>query len=188
MIIRFGYTNVPRKRVNAAARSIHKLRFEGLMQKLQTEVDILADMIRSLDAFTRSQTRLVVVVDGLDNCEQERMVQTLDALELLFSARQHPINHNMHSALTGTELTGHDYLKNIVNMPLYLHNSALHQLQNKLKAKHESLAVWRERNRRQDTFHGSHLSLADGRPSRKATLVVGTRSIGESLLNDDYFF
>lgn len=27
-------------------------------------------MIRSLDYFTNSQTRLVVVVDGLDNCEQ----------------------------------------------------------------------------------------------------------------------
>ncbi|CAJ0603372.1 unnamed protein product [Cylicocyclus nassatus] len=37
-------------------------------------VDILADMIGSLDAFSRSQTRLVVVVDGLDNCGQERMV------------------------------------------------------------------------------------------------------------------
>ncbi|RCN45219.1 hypothetical protein ANCCAN_08792 [Ancylostoma caninum] len=87
----------------------------------------------------------------------------------------------------GTELTGHDYLKNIVNMPLYLHNSALRQLQNKLKDKRESLADWKERYRRQDTFHGSHLSLADGRQSRKATIVVGTRSIGESLLNDDYF-
>ncbi|PIO69569.1 P-loop domain protein, KAP family [Teladorsagia circumcincta] len=120
MIVRYGYTNVPRRRVNAAARAVHKLRFEGLMQKLQTE---------------------------------ERMVQTLDALELLFSARKHrpfitiiavdphiivsAINHNMHSALTGTELTGHDYLKNIVNMPLYLHNSALRQLQNKLKVYHQ---------------------------------------------------
>ncbi|KAK6061362.1 hypothetical protein COOONC_00972 [Cooperia oncophora] len=203
IMMRYGYTNVPRRRVNAAARMVHKLRFEGLMQKLQSEVDILADMIRSLDAFTRSQTRLVVVVDGLDNCEQERMVQTLDALELLFSARKHrpfitiiavdphiivsAINHNMHSALTGTELTGHDYLKNIVNMPLYLHNSALRQLQNKLKEKRESFADWKERYRRQDTFHGSHLSLSDGRQSRKATIVVGTRSIGESLLNDDYF-
>lgn len=34
------------------------------------QVDLLAVMIRSLDAFTSSQTRLVVVVDGLDNCEQ----------------------------------------------------------------------------------------------------------------------
>lgn len=55
------------------------------------------------------------------------MVQTLDALELLFCARQNrpfialiavdphiiitAINHNMHSALSGTELSGHHYLK-----------------------------------------------------------------------------
>lgn len=52
------------------------------------------------------------MVDGLDNCEQERMVATLDALELLFSARKNrpfiviiavdphiiisAINHNIH--------------------------------------------------------------------------------------------
>lgn len=38
LIIMYSWTNVPRRRVNAAARNAHKLRFEGLMQKLQTEV------------------------------------------------------------------------------------------------------------------------------------------------------
>lgn len=58
---------------------------------------------------------------------QERMVQTLDALELLFCTHADrpfvvtiavdphiiisAVNHSMHSALTGTGLTGHDYLK-----------------------------------------------------------------------------
>lgn len=212
VFIKFTWANVPRRRVNEAARNAHKLRFEGLMQKLQTEVDLLADMIRSLDAFTRSHTRLVVVVDGLDNCEQERMVQTLDALELLFSARKHrpfitiiavdphvivsAINHNMHSALSGTELTGHDYLKNIISMPFYLHNSALRQLQSKLREKRESMAEWKERFKRQDTFYGSHLSLrdADGRTSRKkstvpnmnSTSVVG-RNLNDGILGEDYF-
>ncbi|CAJ0956645.1 unnamed protein product, partial [Mesorhabditis belari] len=210
LTIRYGTHNVPKARINSAARAVHKLRFEGLMQKLQTEVDLLADMIRSLDAFTNSQTRLVVVVDGLDNCEQERMVSTLDALELLFSARKtrpfvviiavdphiiiSAINHNIHSALSGTELTGADYLKNIVNMPFFLHNSALRQLQNKLKEKRETYLDWKERFRRQDTFHGSHLSLRDadvrGAGSRKVTqsaIAVGTRSVGEALMADDYF-
>uniref|UniRef100_A0A1I7XDJ4 ANK_REP_REGION domain-containing protein n=1 Tax=Heterorhabditis bacteriophora TaxID=37862 RepID=A0A1I7XDJ4_HETBA len=84
LLIRFGYINVPRQRVNAAARSVHKLRFEGLMQKLQSEVDLLADMIRSLDAFTRSQTRLVVVVDGLDNCEQVNYLRSTSLRLVLF--------------------------------------------------------------------------------------------------------
>ncbi|CAJ0590317.1 unnamed protein product [Cylicocyclus nassatus] len=74
ILLRYGCTNVSRKRVSEAAQAVLQLRFEELMQKLQSEVDILADMIGSLDAFSRSQTRLVVVVDGLDNCGQERMV------------------------------------------------------------------------------------------------------------------
>lgn len=222
IVLAFKYTwsNIPRRRVNAAARNTHKLRFEGLMQKLQVEVDLLAELIRSLDTFTRSHTRLVIVADGLDNCEQEKMVQTLDALELLFSAkRDQPfiviiavdphvivsaINHSMHSALSGTELTGHDYLRNIISMPFYMHNSALRQLQTKLKEKRESLADWRERFKRQDTFHGSHLSLRDidSRQSRKKSSAVqmngmvraggggggtGGRSLTEGMLGDDYF-
>uniref|UniRef100_A0A1I8A8N2 ANK_REP_REGION domain-containing protein n=1 Tax=Steinernema glaseri TaxID=37863 RepID=A0A1I8A8N2_9BILA len=202
-------TNVPKKRINAAALNVDKLRFEGFMQKLQQEVDLLTDTIHSLDAFTRSQTRLLVVVDGLDNCEQQKMVQALDALDLLFSSRPNrpfivtlaidphiiisAINHNMKSALSGTELTGYDYLQNIVNMPFYLHNSALRQLQNNLREKRESLAEWKERFRRQDTFHGSHLSLRDHNAGdaryRKSTGigVLGTRNLGYTLLNDDYF-
>ncbi|VDM39612.1 unnamed protein product [Toxocara canis] len=207
ILLAYGFVNAPKKRINFAAQRIHKLRFEGFMQKLQHEVDLLAIMIRSLDAFTSSQTRLVVVVDGLDNCEQERMVQTLDSLELLFSARANrpfivtiavdphiiisAVNHSMHSALMGTELTGHDYLKNIVNMPFYLHNSAIRQLQTNLRDKRESLAEWKERFKRQDTFHGSYLSLregAEGRSNaRKATLILGTRGLSHSLMTDDYF-
>lgn len=59
------------------------------------------------------------------------MVQTLDALELLFTTRANrpfivtiavdphiiisAITNNLHTALAGTELTGHDYLKVIEN-------------------------------------------------------------------------
>uniref|UniRef100_A0A158Q798 ANK_REP_REGION domain-containing protein n=1 Tax=Elaeophora elaphi TaxID=1147741 RepID=A0A158Q798_9BILA len=201
----YGFVNMPKKRINIAAQKITKLHFEGFMQKLQHEVNLLANMIRSLDFFTNSQTRLIVVVDGLDNCEQERMVQTLDALELLFCTHADrpfvvtiavdphiiisAVNHSMHSALAGTELTGHDYLKNIINMPFYLHNSAIRQLQTNLRIKRESLAEWKERFKRQDTFHGSYISLREGiegKLSRKMT-VVGTRGLSHSLIADDYF-
>ncbi|KAM3718098.1 Kinase D-interacting substrate of [Dirofilaria immitis] len=201
----YGFINMPKKRINNAAQRISKLRFEGFMQKLQHEVDLLANMIRSLDFFTNSQTRLIVVVDGLDNCEQERMVQTLDALELLFCTHADrpfvvtiavdphiiisAVNHSMHSALAGTELTGHDYLKNIINMPFYLHNSAIRQLQTNLRNKRESLAEWKERFKRQDTFHGSYISLREGfeGKSTKKMTVVGTRGLSHSLIADDYF-
>lgn len=79
-------------------------------------------------------------------------------------------------------------------MPFYLHNSAIKQLQTKLKEKRESMAEWKERFKRQDTFHGSHLSLreADGRQSRKksavpvASNVVG-RGVNDGILGEDYF-
>lgn len=39
-------------------------------------------------------------------------------------------------------------------MPFYLHNSAIRQLQTNLHNRRESLADWKERFKRQDTFHG----------------------------------
>ncbi|CAG9537947.1 unnamed protein product [Cercopithifilaria johnstoni] len=205
LVLVYGFVNMPKKRINMVAQKINKLRFEGFMQKLQHQVNLLANMIRSFDFFTNSQTRLIVVVDGLDNCEQERMVQTLDALELLFCIHADrpfvvtiavdphiiisAVNHSMHSSLVGTGLTGHDYLKNIINMPFYLHNSAIRQLQINLRNKRESLADWKERFKRQDTFHGSYISLRDGfegKLSRKVT-VIGARGLSHSLIADDYF-
>lgn len=113
--------------INSEWKCAVRLYFAGFMQRIQQEVDLLADLVHCLDSFTQSQTRLVVVVDGLDNCERDKMVQTLDALELLFCSRQNrpfvvtiavdphiiisAVTNNMHTAITGTELTGYDYLK-----------------------------------------------------------------------------
>uniref|UniRef100_A0A0N5AP23 ANK_REP_REGION domain-containing protein n=1 Tax=Syphacia muris TaxID=451379 RepID=A0A0N5AP23_9BILA len=206
LFLYYGFINTPKRRIEFTVHKLNTLRFEGFMQKLQHEVNLITALINFLDAFTSSQTRLVILVDGLDNCEQERMIQTLDALELLFTARQNrpfivtiavdphiiisAINNSLHSALAGTELTGHDYLKanNIVNMPFYLHNSALRQLQTNLREKRESLAAWKARFQRQDTFHGSYMSLKEEiKPVRKGTQLVGTKGISQSLMTDDYF-
>lgn len=47
-------------------------------------------MVRCLDAFTGQQTRLVIVVDGLDSCEQDQVLYVLDAIQLLFSEQATP--------------------------------------------------------------------------------------------------
>ncbi|CAJ0590321.1 unnamed protein product [Cylicocyclus nassatus] len=73
----------------------------------------------------------------------------------------------MHSALTGTELNRTHGTSSRTKAKLWLTG------RNAIVAKTLS--------------RGLHLSLTDGRQSRKATIVVGTRDIGESLLNDDYF-
>lgn len=37
-------------------------------------------MAKTIDSFTQHQTRLVVVIDGLDSCEQDKVLQMLDTV------------------------------------------------------------------------------------------------------------
>lgn len=46
--------------------------------------------VRCLDAFTAQQTRLVVILDGLDTCEQEKVLSILDAVHTLFTDSNGP--------------------------------------------------------------------------------------------------
>lgn len=43
-----------------------------------------------MDAFTQQQTRLVIIVDGLDSCEQDKVLIVLDAVHVLFSDANRP--------------------------------------------------------------------------------------------------
>lgn len=49
------------------------LKMDGFMQQLKLEVELMSRMVTSMDAFTADQTRLVVIVDGLDSCEQDKV-------------------------------------------------------------------------------------------------------------------
>uniref|UniRef100_A0A915EF87 KAP NTPase domain-containing protein n=1 Tax=Ditylenchus dipsaci TaxID=166011 RepID=A0A915EF87_9BILA len=86
------------------------------------------------------------MVDGLDSCEQSKMLQILDALTLFFCSRQNApfivvlavdphiitsgIQHSLRAGGGGAnEITGQEYLKNIVTMPFFLDHAALKQLQ-----------------------------------------------------------
>jgi ankyrin repeat-rich membrane spanning protein len=44
----------------------------------------MLDMVRCLDAFTGQQSRLVVVVDGLDSCEQPKVNSQFDINVVLY--------------------------------------------------------------------------------------------------------
>lgn len=43
-----------------------------------------------MDAFTQQQTRLVIIIDGLDSCEQDKILLLLDAVRMLFSEQNTP--------------------------------------------------------------------------------------------------
>lgn len=51
---------------------------------------VISSQVSCLDAFTGQQTRLVVVVDALDSCEQEKVLVLLNAVHALCSDPKSP--------------------------------------------------------------------------------------------------
>ncbi|XP_077367164.1 kinase D-interacting substrate of 220 kDa B isoform X4 [Festucalex cinctus] len=129
--------NSQRKRLHGAANKMHKLKSEGFMKVLKSEVELMAKMAKTIDGFTRHQTRLAVVIDSLDSCEQDKVLQMLDTVRVLFSkgpfisifaSDPHiiikAINQNLNSVLRDF-VNGHDYMRNIVHLPVFLNSRGL---------------------------------------------------------------
>ncbi|KAM7079296.1 kinase D-interacting substrate of 220 kDa isoform 3-T4 [Molossus nigricans] len=127
-----------RKRLHSAANKLHKLKGEGFMKVLKCEVELMARMAKTIDSFTQNQTRLVVIIDGLDACEQDKVLQMLDTVRVLFSkgpfiaifaSDPHiiikAINQNLNSVLRDSNINGHDYMRNIVHLPVFLNSRGL---------------------------------------------------------------
>ncbi|XP_061667440.1 kinase D-interacting substrate of 220 kDa B [Syngnathoides biaculeatus] len=129
--------NSQRKRLHGAANKMHKLKSEGFMKVLKTEVELMAKLAKTIDGFTQHQTRLVVVIDSLDSCEQDKVLQMLDTVRVLFSkgpfisifaSDPHiiikAINQNLNTVLRDF-VNGHDYMRNIVHLPVFLNSRGL---------------------------------------------------------------
>uniref|UniRef100_A0A8C5CYG3 KAP NTPase domain-containing protein n=1 Tax=Gadus morhua TaxID=8049 RepID=A0A8C5CYG3_GADMO len=127
-----------RKRLHGAANNLAKLKSEGFMKVLKSEVELMARMAKSIDSFTQNQTRLAVIIDGLDSCEQDKVLQMLDTVRVLFSkgpfisifaSDPHiiikAINQNLSSVLRDSNINGHDYMRNIVHLPVFLNSRGL---------------------------------------------------------------
>ena len=50
------------------------------LQVLKQEVELMSKMAKTIDGFTENQTRMAVIIDGLDACEQDRVLQMLDTV------------------------------------------------------------------------------------------------------------
>ena len=64
-----------KRRIERIANDLEVLKMEGFVQNLKKEVELLGRMTLCLDAFLNIHTRLVVIVDGLDSCDQEKLLQ-----------------------------------------------------------------------------------------------------------------
>lgn len=49
-------------------------------QVLKQEVELMSKMAKTIDGFTQNQTRMTVIIDGLDACEQDKVLQMLDTV------------------------------------------------------------------------------------------------------------
>ncbi|XP_073848294.1 ankyrin repeat-rich membrane spanning isoform X2 [Musca autumnalis] len=111
---------------------------------LGSEVALMTDMIKCLDAFTNQQSRLVGVVDALDSCDTERILSVLNAIQTLLSSPNRPFvvllavdphviakaaEANSRRLFTEGGIGGHDFLRNLVHLPVYLQNSGLRKVQ-----------------------------------------------------------
>uniref|UniRef100_A0A673L9L3 Kinase D-interacting substrate of 220 kDa-like n=1 Tax=Sinocyclocheilus rhinocerous TaxID=307959 RepID=A0A673L9L3_9TELE len=79
-----------RRRLLNAANSMHKLKSEGFMKVLKCEVELMAKMAKTIDGFTQNQTRLAVIIDGLDSCEQDKVLQMLDTVRVCLRCHAQP--------------------------------------------------------------------------------------------------
>lgn len=53
---------------------LDSVKIEGFMQSLKREVEVISQLTACMDAFNNSHTRLVVIADGLDSCEQHKLL------------------------------------------------------------------------------------------------------------------
>lgn len=120
-------------------------RHEGIiLTALGAEVSLMTDMVKCLDAFTKQQSRLVGVVDALDSCDTERTLTLLRGIQTLLSTPNQPFllllavdphviakaaEVNSRRLFTEGGIGGHDFLRNLVHLPVYLQNSGLRKVQ-----------------------------------------------------------
>lgn len=117
---------------------------DNSLTALGLEVSLMTDMVQCLDGFTGQQSRLVGVVDALDQCDTERTLTMLNAIQTLLQSQNRPFvmllavdphviakaaEANSRRLFTEGGIGGHDFLRNLVHLPVYLQNSGLRKVQ-----------------------------------------------------------
>ncbi|XP_060080906.1 kinase D-interacting substrate of 220 kDa-like [Ylistrum balloti] len=195
-------------RINQAADKIDVIKMDGLMQKLKYEVTLMTKMVTCMDKFTSGQTRLVVIVDGLDSCEQDKVLQVLDIIKALFSDDDSPfitilavdpniiikgIESNLKLDIHDSNVNGFDYLRNSVHLPFYLQSQGI-------KIEKQDMAgsptpgdespTRTKTYQHQDSVWSSYSSL-DGKKRTSSRKDTGSHAsnldITHSLTKNDYF-
>ncbi|XP_064610180.1 kinase D-interacting substrate of 220 kDa-like isoform X2 [Liolophura sinensis] len=200
-------------RVLAAADHLDTLKVDGFMQRLKQEVDLMSEMVTNMDMFTGNETRLVVVVDGLDSCEQDRILQFLDTVKTLFSDADSAfitilavdphiiirgIEQNLRTAYHDANIHGYDYLRNIVHLPFYLQSQGVRVQQEDYMVRASNSASTETGFAHQESVMSS-LSLAEHKHKKpvngrkknnrlnSSTWHTSSFDLSKTLIKNDYF-
>ncbi|KAF5273996.1 hypothetical protein FQA39_LY01111 [Lamprigera yunnana] len=187
-----------RRQLQRSITKLDTLKSEGFLHTLREEVNLMKDMVKCLDSLTSQQTRLVIVVDGLDSCEQDKVLLVLDAVHLLFSDANSPfiiilaidphviakaVEINSRRLFSDSNIGGHSYLSNMVHLPFYLQNSGLRKvkLAQQTSQSHRKLTVasWNEVDDNVNMAGHNLLgrSLSSRRLSTDSTLMSSTEKL-----------
>ncbi|KAG5884855.1 hypothetical protein JTB14_036089 [Gonioctena quinquepunctata] len=182
-----------RRHLQKSISKLETLKSEGFLQTLRQEVNLMKDMVKCLDSLCSQQTRLVVVVDGLDSCEQDKVLLVLDTVHMLFSDANTPfivilaidphviakaVEINTRRLFSENNIGGHNYLSNMVHLPFYLQNSGLRKVKiaQQIAAAHrKQTSGWSENDENLNSF------LARSSSSRRLSNEKGLMSSQENL-------
>ncbi|XP_050303117.1 kinase D-interacting substrate of 220 kDa B isoform X3 [Anthonomus grandis grandis] len=184
-----------RRHLQRSISKLDTLKSEGFLQTLRQEVNLMKDMVKCLDGLNTQQTRLVIIVDGLDSCEQQKVLLILDTVHVLFSDANSQfiiilaidphviakaVELNDRRVLTESNIGGFSYLNNMVHLPFYLQNSGLRKVKvaqqtasSHKKATQANSNNWSENEENLNTFLAR--SSSSRRLSNENNLVSASR-------------
>ena len=192
-------------------RYAHDTKVESFIFKLKREVDLIAHTVRTIDIFNHSCTRLVIVIDGLDSCEQTKVVQILEIIHVLFTREGDPfvnilavdphvlikgIEGNLTAVFKNGNVNGHDYLRTIIHLPVYLQ---VDLSKAKALSKEQNAGLFRNNNIAKNSIIGSSLDMLNKIDSnsdksnrklkkrRRSVKPMSAYDLTDQLIKSDYF-
>ncbi|KAI5733867.1 hypothetical protein M8J76_017093 [Diaphorina citri] len=185
-----------RTQLQRTVSNLDTLKSEGFLQALRSEVNLLIDMTRCMDGFMSQHTRLVIIVDGLDSCEQDKVLLVLDVIHVLLLDVNQPfiiilsidphvlskaVDANSRRLFSESNISGYDYLRNLVHLPFYLQNSGLR----KLKVAHRASQSSSQRKSISNAVYDDN-TLHPSASSRKLSADLGGVNSMEKLRASQY--
>ncbi|KAJ8969884.1 hypothetical protein NQ317_011176 [Molorchus minor] len=189
-----------RRHLQRSISKLETLKSEGFLQTLRQEVNLMKEMVICLDRLNCQQTRLVIIIDGLDSCEQDKVLLVLDTVHILFSDANTPfivilaidphviakvawekaVEMNTRRLFSENNIGGHNYLNNMVHLPFYLQNSGLRKVKiaQQLAATHrKQTSAWAENDENLNNFLAR--SSSSRRLSNEKALMSSQENLGK---------